>query len=263
MKSWVGGWPGRSSARAPEPGGDRVAGGHRGRSGRSGRVTGLTGVATSGIASGAGPTAWAGSMPSGRCASSPGGRRAPGRAQAGGGPLPGRASTAAWCRVDATQGLAAGRPSRQRGRGPAAPPSCTNLVTCCASAADPAGVVALPASCDAAASNSCCGRCGVAAACWITGLRFCTASRPAVAPGQRDGRVSGRHRTHDRRDYCSGGQACGQLGELHGALPHRLVMVRAGGQQRQLTSRAAPGAAGAAAAAAAGGTSPVRSPAGC
>ena len=44
--------------------------------------------------------------------------------------------------------------------------------------ADPAGVVALPASCDAAASNSCCADDGVAAACWITGLRFCIASIP-------------------------------------------------------------------------------------
>jgi hypothetical protein len=61
---------------------------------------------------------------------------------------------------------------------PAGPPFCTNRVTASASAAEPSGVAALPANCDAAASSNSCADDGIAAACWMTGLRFCTAARP-------------------------------------------------------------------------------------
>ena len=118
-------------------------------------------------------------MPLGRCASVPG--IAPGAGTcccSGTGPLPGPgviSGLVPWASPPACWDTAADGGLSVR---PAAPPSWTNLVTACASDSEPSGVVAFPASWEAAASSSEGADPGSVAACWTTGLRLCTAARP-------------------------------------------------------------------------------------
>ena len=196
-KSWVGGLLGSNEGAATGAG---AAAGATISPGDAAWATGVTmrdtsgiapaGMASAGIASATGPAAYAGSIPVGRWASVPGIAPGAGTCSSSGiGPFPVPGvingmvpcgSPVTDCSVTAPEGRApeGTAPEGRAETRPAGPPFWTNRVTASARAAEPPGVVALPASWEAAASRSCCADDGVAAACWMIGLRLCTASKP-------------------------------------------------------------------------------------